>query len=169
MAAYKALLHRASFPAPDRHKVYFEANKGVVGAVNAQLAGQGEAWISPGRRAHARAGGALVQGRAGGEWATPLVSDRNKPWVDDELANLLNMIAQKSTNDSFITGFNLLADARKYHSARRTEEVGNEIYGALVAGKIVILDLSVGRPSRARQHADRLAPLRALHGQLHRG
>ncbi len=76
---------------------------------------------------------------------SPLPSSTpGKPWVDDTLQTLLDMIAQKRGATGFISGHRILADSLKYHSPRRTTEVADEIYDHLVAGKIVILDLSVG-------------------------
>lgn len=43
-----------------------------------------------------------------------------------------------------MNGYKILVNAIKYHSPRRSQEVGEEVYNYLLEGKIVILDLSVG-------------------------
>ncbi len=73
-------------------------------------------------------------------------STSGKDWVDETLNVLLNMIAQKGDNDSFISGFIHLARAKDYHSPSGNSVVAEEIYKYLLEGKIVILDLSLGSP-----------------------
>lgn len=73
-----------------------------------------------------------------------IVSSSGKDWVDDELGAILNLLACKNSNDSFITGYKLISNYKKYHSSRRDGEVGEEIFNHLKNGKIIIIDLSVG-------------------------
>jgi hypothetical protein len=143
VAAFKVLLNRAGFEPPSGLRVFFSANQAVRSAVAAQA---GESFADP------KQGLTLYEAE---RWFMALreanrvnslgSSTSGKPWVDDSLQNLLDMIVQKaSSNNSFISGFRLLANAVKYHSPRRNREVAAEIYEHLVSGKIVILDLSVG-------------------------
>jgi len=144
VAAYKAILYKAGFEPPAGHVVKFVANAGVRQAVDVQPSGpfrdpaQGlsvpetVAWFEAAREANRQ---------------QPLVSSSGKPWVDDTLQVLLDILAQKNANNSFISGYRILSDAVKYHSPRRAQEVGEEIYQLLVDGKIVVLDLSVGDPT----------------------
>lgn len=141
VAAYKVLLYVAGFTPPPGQRLFFSANNTVQGLVNAKVG----APLDPSR------GLTLEQAR---QWfiaareanqEKPLPSSTTgKNWVDDTLQTLLDMIAQKRGASSYISGHRILADALKYHSPRRTTEVAEEIYRHLVAGKIVILDLSVG-------------------------
>ena len=64
--------------------------------------------------------------------------------MDSECISMLNLLAMKNANDTFIKGYRTVAIARDYHSPQRNSEVCNEIYNSLIEGKIVILDLSVG-------------------------
>jgi hypothetical protein len=139
-AAYRAMLYRAGFPAPPGYPVRFAANQNVRAAVEAAGAPkkdpkqgltleEAEAWFMAARQANR---------------TTPLPSSSGKPWLDDDVVAMLNMMANKNTADNYIKGYKILADAVKYHSPRRSQEVGEEIYEHLLAGKIVILDLSVG-------------------------
>ncbi len=144
VAAYKALLYRADFVAPANHRVKFAVN-GQVQAAVVQAAGtslpdpttgitleQAVTWFEAARTANLTA---------------PLQSTSGKAWLDEETKAILNLLVRKNAAGTFIRGFGILADARKYHSPRRTDEVGIEIYNHLRAGKIVILDLSVGDPA----------------------
>lgn len=144
VAAYQAMLHKASFQAPTGHRVHFDANKGVREAVNQQAGSQlknpssgltlSEAveWFLNARAANRN---------------NQLLSSSGKPWLDDDTMAILNMLANKNTNDAYINGYKILADVRKFHSPRRAKEVTEEIYKHLCDGKIVILDLSVGDPT----------------------
>ncbi len=87
----------------------------------------------------------------------PLASSSGKPWVDDTLQNLLDMMVQKGKNNSFISGHRILAEAVKYHSPVRNGEVAEEIYRHLSDGKIVILDLSVGDPTMREKVSKQVA------------
>ncbi len=142
VAAYKTLLLVAGFSPPQNHRVFFSANANVLSLVNAKAVqplpdpcrgltlDQARAWFFAAREANLD---------------NPLPSStQGKPWVDDTLQTLLDMMAQKRGATGFISGHRILADAVKYHSPRRTAEVADEIYGHLIDGKIVILDLSVG-------------------------
>ncbi len=141
VAAYKTLLYIAGFPAPPGHRVYFSANAEVRNRVNAEAdrelpnprdgltLAQALQWFQAARVANAE---------------TPFQSSSSgKPWVDDTLQTLLDMISQRGSS-GYISGHRILSDSLKYHSPRRTAEVADEIYDHLVDGRIVILDLSVG-------------------------
>lgn len=143
VAAYKTLLYVAGFEPPANHRVKFSANQQIRQSVDTQA---GQTFPDPGN------GLSLAQAL---EWfrslrevnlQTPILSSSGsgKPWVDDTLQTLLDMMTQKRGASSFISGYRILADALKYHSPRRTADVADEIYGYLKDGKIVILDLSVG-------------------------
>lgn len=141
VAAYKALLHRAQFPAPGSHRITFPVNQAIRTAID-QSAGsalpdpsrgltldQGVEWFLAAREANRTA---------------QLISSSGKPWFDEEALAIVNMLANKNTNDAYIRGYKVLTGAQKYHSPRRSSEVGDEIYEHLRDGKIVIVDLSVG-------------------------
>lgn len=142
LAAYKTLLFLAGFTPPQGTKVYFQANQGVLDAVNGKASPplpdpsqgltlpQAQEWFLAARQANEKS-------------ALTSTSDQNKPWVDPPLKTLLDMMAQRQSG-SFISGYKLLSNATKYHSPKRTQEVAEEIYELLRQGKIVILDLSVG-------------------------
>lgn len=148
VAAYRTLLYKAGFPAPKNTRVAFCASNSVRTAVaakaerkfNERKSGQNtyldltlveaEVWFLAARQANIE---------------DILKSSSKEPWVDDTLSNLLDLLAQQNKGTrGFISGYRILTDATKYHSPRRSREVTDEIYEHLAAGKIVILDLSVG-------------------------
>lgn len=143
-AAYQTLLFAAGFEPPPGHRVFFRASDEIRQRVGAFFDGNlpdpargltlndAKKWFIAARQAN------LDQDRG------PLRSTSGKDWVDDSLSNLFDMIAQKRGAGSFISGHRILADAVKYHSPRRSQDVADEIYAHLEQGRIVILDLSVG-------------------------
>jgi hypothetical protein len=142
-AAYQTMLYMAGFPAPEKFIVKFDANAGVQAAVNGKA---NRTFPDP------KFGLSLQDAK---EWflaardsnqVSPLKSssDKNKAWMDDDTKAIWNMMKQRNDNETFIKGYKVLLDARSYHSQRREDEVGDEIYKHLTKGKIVILDLSVG-------------------------
>lgn len=139
-AAYCALLYTAGFEAPQNFRVKFSANQQVQALVN-----QNQPTAFPDTRI---TGLTLQQAK---EWFTrarsiydQLQSSSGNPWIDSATMVLLNMMTSQNSKGNYINGYRVLAEARKYHSPRRTHEVTHEIYQHLVNGKIVILDLSVG-------------------------
>jgi Helicase HerA, central domain len=153
VAAFNVLLYKAGFEPPSDFKVSFKVNATIRQKVQEEL---GEVILSS-LDINEKNGNVSMNLRDAYRWFIAL-REKNKTekfkasnkedWVDNNLNNLLNMIAQKSQNDSFITGYNILAGAKKFHSPSRiNNEVGHEIYNHLLNGKIVILDLSVGDPT----------------------
>jgi hypothetical protein len=155
VAAYQALLYRAGFPSPAQHQVNFNANAQVCTAVDNQA---GRQFPNPSRQGLTLDDAvAWFLALREANRSTPLMSTRGNPWVDEELNAMLNMLALRNNNDTRINGYRVLGDAIPYHSPRRSTEVGQEIYDHLVAGNIVILDLSVGPAFLREPMAERVA------------
>lgn len=74
-----------------------------------------------------------------------------KVWIKDDIKSMLNVLTQKNDKDAFIKGYKQLISIVQYHTKNREDEVSDEIYKHLEAGKIVILDLSVG-PANLREN-----------------
>lgn len=142
VAAYLTNLYLAGLKPPDNFKVRFVAGKEVLKNIKNNTGielkdprsgltlDETKTWFLTLRNANKE---------------TPIPSSTpGSDWVDDNLNVLINMIAQKGARDGYISGFRKLVGSAKYHSPNRTEDVAEEIYKHLVAGKIVILDLSVG-------------------------
>ncbi len=143
-AAYQTMLYMAGYPSPTGFKVVFNANESVLEAINKEASktfpnpksglplAVAEEWFLAAREANK---------------SKVLKSSSGKDWLDDDTKAMLNMMKQRNENETFIKGYKVLIDARPYHSQRRAQEVGDEIFNHLVTGKIVILDLSVGEAS----------------------
>lgn len=166
VAAYRALLYRAGFDAPANYRIQFAASQAVRQAVENE-AGHPFNTVQRGNATYldltpAEAVDWFLAARRA-NLANPLPGGSDG-WVDDTLRTLLDMLAQEQ-NGTFISGFRLLADARKYHSPARTDNVADEIYQHLVAGKIVILDLSVGDP-RIKERISKDVASRVFHTSM---
>lgn len=156
VAAYKALLRKAEFPAPPNHKVSFEANQNVQAAV-AQVASRTLKDPKNGLTLDEAVEWFLAARTANDGTKNKLKSSSGKSWFDNDTRAILNMIAKSSDNSAYIKGYGILTDAKPYHSPRRSQEVGNEIYQHLLNGKIVILDLSVGDPELRQKISEQIA------------
>jgi hypothetical protein len=147
VAAYQAVLSRAGFEVPKNFKIRFDANASVRKIVNPAIdpkdgltPAQALAWFSTAR-----------------EKQDQLFSSGGDPWIDPDTKALLNMLVQKNDKDGYISGFRLLQPFKEYHSPTRNTDVGEEIYQHLLAGRIVILDLSVGDPAQRERLGKRIA------------
>lgn len=143
-AAYLSLLYKAGFTPPANLRIKFQANQRIREAVNRQA---GEDLPNPANGITVLQASRWFEAARTANRQNPFPSSTTgRNWVDDTLGNLLNMIAQRSDNDNFISGHRILSDARRFHSPTRNTDVAEEIYQELRRGKIVILDLSVGDP-----------------------
>ena len=86
-----------------------------------------------------------------------LVTATGADWIDPDTNVLMNLLLQRNDQGAYIPGFRLLQPYKDYHAPSRTTDVCDEIYQHLVAGKIVILDLSVGDPVQRERLAKRIA------------
>lgn len=155
-AAYQAMLSLANFPAPVNFKVSFDANADVRKAVNEKA---GKEFPDPkgGLPLAIAVEWFLAARDANQEKILVSSGDKTKKWMDDDTKAILNMMKQRNDNETFIKGYKVLLDARPYHSSRRSQEVGDEIYKHLTNGKIVILDLSVGEASLREEISKQIA------------
>lgn len=153
-AAYKAMLFLAGFEVNEDETVTFTANREVIDAVNNQ---GNRTFPDPSRGLSLREAAAWFLAARDANRDSPLQSSSGNNWLDDDTKAMLNMMKQRNDNETFIKGYKVLIDARPYHSPRRTKEVGDEIYGHLEDGKIVILDLSVGDPTLREEISKQIA------------
>ena len=171
-AAYWGLLNKAGFEAGSKCITRFEANVDVRDAVNEILDEEVDPkdgftpeectkWFLALRecykgeqRASRDGGGRRRNANDASEDAGPVTK-----WLrgKDDVIALMNLMAGKNDNDITISGWKLLLDVAKLHSPARDEEVTEEIYKFLKEGKVVILDLSVGRPSIRERLTTRIA------------
>lgn len=153
VAAYRAILYQAGFEPPENYVVYFTAAEDEVqepvseylsddtpkDPSNGLSLQQAVDWFTSVR---------MVNKERAENDEEELQSTSGKPWVDAELRNLIRVLTGPDNRvGRRETGYRMLAGIDKYHSAQRGGSVLREIYNHLEAGKIVILDLSLARPS----------------------
>lgn len=144
-AIYQAMLHKAGFSAPSGFTVTFSANEKVRTLVDPNNEFPvGERGLL--RLTLPQAVDWFQRARAANQDSTLPSSTAGTPWLDEDAVALLNMLAGKNSNDAYISGYKHLTPLKDFHSPNRTQDVSEEIYQHLIAGKIVILDLSVGDP-----------------------
>ena len=154
---YQTILYKAGFSAPARLSISFPVNNNIYGAVN-----QGNNYpAKSGQSLNLNLEQSVAWFLAAREInrANSFKSSSGNDWFDADAIALLNMLAQKNSNNAYITGYRHLSPLKVYHSPDRNQDVSEEIYGHLVNGKIVILDLSVGDP----EHRERLSKVIARH------
>ena len=147
VAAYHAVLARAGFEPPPGFKITFEAGASVKNKVNPIIdpangltPQQAYEWFQLARQ---------IQDE--------LITGNNQNWVKPDMNVLMNLLLQKNDQGSYIPGFRVLQPFKEYHAPNRTTDVCDEIYQHLLAGKIVILDLSVGNPDQRERLSKRIA------------
>jgi hypothetical protein len=147
IAAYQAVLARAGYELPPGFKIAFEANAGIRNKVNPSVdpaagltATQAFEWFQLARQ---------IQDE--------LITTTGADWIDPDTNVLMNLLLQRNDQGAYIPGFRLLQPYKDYHAPDRTTDVCDEIYQHLVAGKIVILDLSVGDPVQRERLGKRIA------------
>ena len=78
-------------------------------------------------------------------------------WFPDDTRALLNSAARRSDTNVQIRGWRAIEAIRAYHSPARSDVAEEEIYQRLRAGRIVIIDLSVGNALIRDRVTQRLA------------
>lgn len=145
VALYRTLLKKAGYEW-ERFSVKFKAAKEILEVVNNKLVemGMDERGYNPENGlTFQQAENWFMAARIANK-EKQIQTTSKKPWLDNECLAMLNLLANRNENDAYIRGFRTLEIAKEYHSAQKKEEVNQEIYNALLEGKIVILDLSVG-------------------------
>ncbi len=147
IAAYQTVLARAGYELPSGFKIAFEANVGIRNKVNPSVdpahglsATQAFEWFQLARQIQEE-----------------LITATGADWIDPDTNVLMNLLLQRNDQGAYIPGFRLLQPYKDYHAPSRTTDVCDEIYQHLVAGKIVILDLSVGDPVQRERLGKRIA------------
>ncbi len=147
LAAYQAMLARAGYELPEGFRITFEVNPGIRNKVNPSVdpahgltATQAYEWFY------------LVR-----QIQDELITTKGASWIEPDTNVLINLLLQKNDQGGYIPGFRLLQPFKDYHAPNRSTDVCDEIYNHLVAGKIVILDLSVGDPVQRERLGKRIA------------
>jgi hypothetical protein len=147
IAAYQAVLARAGYELPANFKITFDAPIGIRNKVNPSVdpangltATQAFEWFQLARQIQEE-----------------LITASGADWIDPDTNVLMNLLLQRNDQGAYIPGFRLLQPFKDYHAPSRTTDVCDEIYQHLLAGKIVILDLSVGDPVQRERLGKRIA------------
>ena len=147
LGAYHAVLARAGFEPPPGFKITFDAGASVKNKVNPTVdplngmnPNQAYEWFQLARQ---------IQDE--------LITGNNQNWVEPDMNVLMNLLLQKNDQGAYIPGYRVLQPFKEYHSPNRTTDVCDEIYQHLLAGKIIILDLSVGNPEQRERLSKRIA------------
>lgn len=88
-----------------------------------------------------------------------IVTKDKKPWLDDTEKGLLSLLVGRSSsnNNHIISSKAIYAAGSDYHGPQGSDSLGEDVYKLLKAGRIVILDLSVGHPAIREKLSRRLA------------
>jgi hypothetical protein len=147
IAAYQTVLARAGYETPPNFKIAFDAPIGIrnkvnptVDPANSLTATQSFEWFQLARQIQEE-----------------LITSTGADWIDPDTNVLMNLMLQRNDQGGYIPGFRLLQPYKDYHAPSRKTDVCDEIYSHLLAGKIVILDLSVGDPIQRGRLSKRIA------------
>lgn len=150
-AALYATLLKAGFQPPENFSTKFLANQEVVSAVNIQLEKQHLQPIQSDARGNLQLNTInLVR------WfdaLTPASSTSGFPsdWIDPSLDAILTLY-----RGSVGSGYRLLEPLKVYHAPNRDRDYAEEVLDELVAGKIVIVDLSLGSEAVLKFSSERI-------------
>lgn len=180
VALYRTILAEAGFEYPNGFTIEFEANKAALAKMFEHVIPKGDQ--SKHTNADQRTA-AVVQHfdltpGGGGYRVSPACSARfwsavrdveratggiekakGEKWLNTEdVAMLAVLVGKSSKTDGLIRALNAIKSAAAgFHSASGSFNITREIYELLSAGRIVIVDLSVGKPSIRETMAERIA------------
>ncbi|WP_018900820.1 DUF87 domain-containing protein [Rhizobium sp. 2MFCol3.1] len=180
VALYRTILAEAGFPYPDGFTIEFETNKAALAKMFEHVipVDQQAGSTNVDQRAAAVIGHfELTAGRDGHRvspqcaarfWSAVREVDRkvngiekakDEKWLNTEdVAMLAVLVGRSSKTDGLIRALNAIKSAAgDFHSATGSFNITREIYELLSAGRIVIVDLSVGKPSIRETMAERIA------------
>jgi hypothetical protein len=136
-AALYATLLKANFQVPAQFFFDFSVNANVLTEINQRVANG--APIQGDRRGRVRLNGPDLRRFIDALVEAVRAQANLGDWVDTELQAILDIYTAARG-----AGFRLLEPLRAYHSIARTDDYADEVLRELMAGKIVIVDLSLG-------------------------
>ncbi|GBG13515.1 threonine-phosphate decarboxylase [Novimethylophilus kurashikiensis] len=159
-AVFQCILYRAGYQAPSGFTVKVPLSKNLVKQISDYASSQtppeqvvipasdkvalseASAWFETIRAYNLKLRDAQ---KAAGQPILGLKSSTaGNPWVDPNLESFLNILARENSKSQAFGGYRAIVKYRPYHSSRRAADVTSEVIQHLLAGKIVILDLSAG-------------------------
>lgn len=159
-AVFQCILYKAGYAAPSSFKVKIPLSKNIVKQIEDFAAGQtppiqvivptldsvplaeASSWFET-----IRTFNLLLKDAQKTANQTPLGLKSSTPgnsWVDPNLESFLNILARENSKGMAFGGYRAIVKYKPYHSSRRAADVTSEVIQHLLAGKIVILDLSAG-------------------------
>jgi hypothetical protein len=159
-AVFQCILYKAGYPGPSGFKVKIPLSKNIVKQIEDFAAGQtppiqvnvpasdsvplaeASSWFEA-----IRTFNLLLKDSQKSTSQTPLGLKSSTPgnsWVDPNLESFLNILARENSKGMAFGGYRAIVKYKPYHSSRRSADVTSEVIQHLLAGKIVILDLSAG-------------------------
>lgn len=154
VAVFQCILYKAGYSVPAGFTVNVPPSKAMLEQVKKVLGAgvdapptqatleQASNWFEQVRRAN------LTLREQQSEANKPVLglesSTKGKSAIDPTLEALLNMLARENTRGQSFGGYRAIQGYVAYHSPQRSSDVIAEVLAHLDAGRIVILDLSVG-------------------------
>lgn len=86
-----------------------------------------------------------------------LRSSSGGAWMDESVLSMLNLMVSRNQADNPIKSLGVLSRFRNEHSMRGSDDPARDIHEHLAAGRIVIVDLSLSRPSERTTLMERIA------------
>ena len=158
LAVYFCILNRAKFEPPKDFKIYFSANKEVREALDLKFdpakgitLDQAATWWET--------FWGIYEGDPTGCFSKYKSGHDGREWADDDLKALLVMLTRRRKSGGLspdCTGYNVLREINDRHTATLQTSFEVDILSHLRAGKIVIVDLSLGDPSIQALFSDRI-------------
>lgn len=155
-AVYLCMLYRAGFTPPEDLKVKFQ--------VNAEVRHEVDARVSPDKGLTLEKAAAwwdrfweVYDDDANGVFQAYKQANDHE-WADDDLKNLLVMLTRRRKSGGGVdcNGFRTLLAVKDQHTATIQKPFDEDIVELLRAGKIVIVDLSLGDPALQSMFSERI-------------
>lgn len=162
VAVYKACLYAAGFRAPPNHRVHFSASEEVrtaVGdlAVENIYRGRITATLEQAFNWWSRLWEIYDEDPTG--CFSAYRKEKDREWADPDLQALLVVLTrrlQSKARSAGCAGFNILRPLTDFHTSVEQDAFETDILKELRAGRIVIVDLSIGAPEVQSLFSERI-------------
>jgi len=154
VSVYLCCLHRAGFLPPSDFKTVFTAGEDVCDAIGAT--------INPTKGVSLEEAAnwweTLWQQHDEASFFSDYKKKKGREWADEDLKALLVMLTRKRTSggEADCAGFRVLNPIREQHTSTIQKPFDEDILELLRAGKIVIVDLSLGDPELQSMFSERI-------------
>jgi Helicase HerA, central domain len=154
VAVYLCCLYRAGFLPPSNFKVAFTAGEKVCAAIGSS--------INPTKGVSLEDAAnwweTLWQQHDEASFFSDYKKEKGRDWADEDLKALLVMLTRKRTSggEADCAGFRVLNPIREQHTSTIQKPFDEDILELLRAGKIVIVDLSLGDPELQSMFSERI-------------